>query len=352
MNLHDFRTQFETDYEELLVAKTDAVSQITSQPENKKLLEHAMLIASGGKRIRAYLGYLSYISCEGEDYEKIKEVCIALELVHAFALFHDDIMDESGQRRGVATIHHAYGNLTKTSASARSGESMAILVGDIYYTWAFEQLLENKLFYSHPAARRSVIALLEEVIHGQILDIVISDTGTSDYSQLKEKNRLKTSSYTFIRPTEVGALLAGLKTDSQQTQSLRNAAEHFGEAFQVTDDLLDFAAPNTTTDKATGKDNYQDIQSGQHTRVTNHIFETGSAEDKNYLKKCFAHPLGDSQKTELYAIAERSGALKESREYAQAEIGKAMSIISDLSLSSEHFKYWQELADLLANRIS
>jgi len=344
MNLKEFKTTFDTHYLAFLDIKIATLSEITSQSENHDLVKYAREMAVSGKRIRPYLCYLSYISCDGESFEEIAEVCIALELIHTFALFHDDVMDESTLRRGKTTIHHKYLDLTETAASARSGESMAILIGDLYYTWAFELLLGSEFLKTSSEARKTILSLLSEVIHGQIIDVVVSDSVSVSTSELKEKNRLKTSSYTFIRPMELGCLLAG----QADCEEIMKAGVHLGEAFQVIDDVIDIVGNS----KLTEKDICLDVETAQHTLISNYIADNAPQELQDEFFSFFGKKLSLEDKSRVQQLAVESGAIEESRKHASTEIKLALEIIDSLEINKEIFAHWHTLGSLLEKRMS
>lgn len=343
MNLQEFLPVFNTAYNEFLEHKLAGISDITKKQENQDLFTYAKEMSSSGKRIRPYLCYLSYISNGGSSIDDIIDICIALELVHTFALFHDDIMDESGLRRGKITIHNKYKDLTSSKASDRSGESMAMLVGDMYYTWAFEKAYAQKELIEQQRLRDIFHTLLEEVIHGQIIDIVVSDLERVTTSELREKNKLKTSSYTFMRPMQLGAALAGVS----DFDALLKTGEHLGEAFQVIDDVIDIAGNSKTSEK----DICLDVETAQHTLISNYILDNGTPKLRDEFFSYFGKKLSPQDKVRVQELAQISGAIEQSKLHANQEIDTALDILKD-SVSQSHLPLWQDLCALLKNRMS
>src|SRR6478736_3500053 len=103
----------------------------------------ATLVAAGGKRIRPALCAVAYAGVGGEggiEADAVVDAGAALELLHTFALVHDDVMDGSETRRGVDAVHRAFvrrhEELHYHGEPRRFGEGMAILVGDIAYVLA------------------------------------------------------------------------------------------------------------------------------------------------------------------------------------------------------------------------
>lgn len=344
MDFKAFKPMFDEKYLAFLDAKTDALSNITSQSENHELVKYAREMAISGKRVRPYLCYLAFISSGGTSFEEISDVCIALELIHTFALFHDDVMDESTLRRRKTTIHHQYLEMTGTQATTRSGENMAILIGDLYYTWAFDALLQNDLLLSNKDSLAALVSLLEEVIHGQIIDVVVSDSEIISTYELKEKNRLKTSSYTFIRPMQIGCLLAGVS----DCDEMMEAGRHFGEAFQVIDDVIDIAGNS----KMSEKDICLDVETAQHTLISNYIKDSASDEVREKFFSYFGKKLSAEDKVRVQELAQQSGAIEESHSHASNEIQRALKIIDSLGIKDEINSHWHTLGSILENRMS
>lgn len=199
------------------------------------------LLAAGGKRLRPVFCYLGYRAAGGVDDERIARAAAALELLHTFALVHDDLMDEATERRGVETTHVRFARLLAEAGEAAEtrGRSMAVLVGDLAAVLA-ESLLRRSGF---PAER--LAAALErfdrmrmEMAAGQYLDIA----GTAgDLSSAEHVAELKTASYTVEGPLAIGASLAGASAEVEAALAAYGRAA--GEAFQLRDDVLDGEAP-------------------------------------------------------------------------------------------------------------
>lgn len=344
LDLASFSSLFDSYYLQTFDHLIERAKEITNYKENQKLVKHARALSYGGKRVRPYLCYLSYVSSGGDSFEDIRDVCVALELIHLFALVHDDIMDESTMRRGVTTTHHAYSGMTDTNAGSRSSESMAILLGDLIYTWALE--ISSDHFAKHPNenARKAVFTLLREVIHGQMIDIVISDAESVTTKELREKNHLKTSSYTFIRPMNIGCLLAD---STKNCEAFLQAGKHLGEAFQVIDDVIDIAGNSKTTNK----DMCLDIEAGQHTLISNYIKDNAKAELSETFFAYFGSTLSEEDKMLVQNIALDSGAIDHSKKHASDEIDKGLLILSK-QIDPSVLSTWQNLGDLLKRRMS
>lgn len=201
------------------------------------------LLAAGGKRLRPTFCHLGYRAAGGEDGEGIVRAAAALELLHTFALVHDDVMDEATERRGAATTHVRFAALLGSSARGRSA---AILVGDLAAVLA-ESLLRRSGFPAPAleAAFQRFDAMRLAMAAGQYLDVAGAG---SDLPGVEHVARLKTAAYTAEGPLAIGAALAGAPPELED--ALRAYGRAVGEAFQLRDDLLDGSAPDGARERA------------------------------------------------------------------------------------------------------
>ncbi|MDQ3897317.1 MAG: polyprenyl synthetase family protein, partial [Actinomycetota bacterium] len=167
------------------------------------------LVLAGGKRLRPAFCHWAFVGAGGSpDDPAVVDAGAALELLHTFALVHDDIMDGSATRRGTDTIHvqfdagHAMDGWR--GEARRFGEGVAILVGDLAFVYA-DQLLAG----APPAAHRVFTELRVEVNVGQYLDLVGTARGRVNEETARRISRFKSGKYTVERPLHLGAALAG-----------------------------------------------------------------------------------------------------------------------------------------------
>lgn len=208
-----FRADFNHQFDDYLFKKEKELTKIDSSI--KPLFSHIRKIASKGKRIRSFLVSLSYQGFGGKDKKLALQAAISLELLHLFALIHDDIIDKDGSRRGVVTVHKKF------------GLASGILAGDLILTLADEAFpFSQKAFDCYHQLKK-------EVIVGQYLDIL----SEQKEEKILKTMELKTARYTVFRPLQIGALLVGAKQSS--VEKLKEYALLAGIAFQLGDDLLD-----------------------------------------------------------------------------------------------------------------
>jgi len=221
-------------------------------------------LASTGKRIRPTMCYWGWLAAHGQDrdgtFRHVVLAGTALELLHVFALIHDDVMDESASRRGQPSIHTLAAQLhllgRARGSAQRFGESIAVLVGDLAHAEA------DYLVGSLPAPMRAIWRhLVIELVHGQSRDITGSAAGRRDLSHARRVGRMKSGSYTIERPLQLGA--AAAEAGHAAVAALSAYGRELGEAFALRDDLLGVWG----NPKVTGKPAGDDLISGKPTVI-------------------------------------------------------------------------------------
>lgn len=203
-----------------------------------------IIVLSGGKRIRPYIAYLMYEALGGKEERKAFQFLVSLELFHSFCLVHDDIMDKASLRHGTPTVHKyvvdALKKEKRLSDLKHAGNSQAILIGDLLFSWSQEILNLNKEFDQKIAdkVKRLFYEMVDEVTVGQMIDVDITTRKTVSKELIDEKTRLKTAGYSFIKPFQIGAALAGKET-SEVEKFCKEFGLRMGIAFQIQDDLFD-----------------------------------------------------------------------------------------------------------------
>ncbi len=221
---------------------------LPGETERPEAVHRAMRYSSlaRGKRLRPILAILTARIFRGET-EEIAPVAAAIELIHSYSLIHDDLpcMDDDDLRRGVPTCHKAF------------GEAVAVLAGDALLTCAFEMILANGRKHGFSAeALLSVISELSRaagsrgMIAGQIEDIQ-SEGKEIDPDLLRYIHHHKTGCL-FTASVRVGAILAG--AGEKGLDDVSRFGDIFGQAFQITDDILDVEGDSAVTGKPQGSD--------------------------------------------------------------------------------------------------
>ena len=239
--------------DEFLAAERDRWATFDAQLAHP-VDEIRRLVLSGGKRLRPAFCHWGYVGAGGADDDQIDvDAGAAFELMHAFALFHDDVMDDADSRRGQPTTHTLSADEHARSGwageSRRFGEGVAILVGDLAFVYA-DQLLEE----ATPAAARIWNELRIELNIGQYLDIVGGVTRTRDVAASERICRYKSGKYTIERPLHLGAVLAAPERADELLPHLSNYGLPLGDAFQMRDDVMGAFGDEAVTGKPVGGD--------------------------------------------------------------------------------------------------
>lgn len=200
-------------------------------------------VLAGGKRLRPVL-VIAAAEAVGGKLEEVLDVACAIEMIHTYSLIHDDLpaMDNDDYRRGKPTSHKVY------------GEGTAILAGDALLTYAFEVMAAAKI-----NDQGRLLTVMREIaqaagtlgmIGGQVVDLE-SAGKQIDHQGLEYIHRAKTGAL-FRASLRAGAILAGAA--QEQLTCLTEYAEHFGLAFQITDDILDIVGDAQKIGKPVGSD--------------------------------------------------------------------------------------------------
>ncbi|GLW04527.1 polyprenyl synthetase family protein [Streptomyces lavendulae] len=268
-------------------------------------------LAAGGKRIRPLFCVLGWYAAQGTGSSApVIRVGAALEMFHAFALIHDDVMDHSDTRRGQPTLHraltvqHCHGRTPE--AAGDIGAGAAILVGDLALIWS-DELLRGDDTGLDQAQRERVMPLIDimrtEVMYGQYLDLTATRQPTTDINRALAIIRYKTAKYTIERPLHIGAVLAG--ANDQFLERLSAFALPLGDAFQLRDDLLGvFGHPGQT-----GKSVLDDLREGKHTVLITLALQAADPSQARLLRTLYgSHHLDQESAATLRAILQATGA--------------------------------------------
>jgi len=193
------------------------------------------LFSAGGKRVRPTLVILSALACGSCDYARMVDLAAAVELTHTASLVHDDVIDETAERRGIAT------------ANIRWGNKLSVLGGDFLLSKAFSLISgigdhDVLQVLSANAVRMSEAEMLQAICEGDL------KLWNANYWRIVEG---KTASF-MAACCECGAILAG--ADGLTRAMLSGYGNQLGIAFQITDDLLDILGDPSVTGKAIGTD--------------------------------------------------------------------------------------------------
>ncbi|KQV18610.1 MULTISPECIES: polyprenyl synthetase family protein [unclassified Kitasatospora] len=270
----------------------------------KPVADQLQVAVADGKRLRAAFAYWGWRAAGQPDSEAMVRAAAAMELVHAAAVVHDDLIDESPIRRGAPTAHLALRHaVAEGPGRDASGRALAMLVGDLLMSWAGQLFAGCGLPAAYLARARPLWATLaRELVAGECLEILRTRAAPSAASSL-EIVRYKTAKYTVEHPLHLGGRLAG--APPALLDAFTAYGVPLGEAFQLRDDLLGvFGDP-----RRTGKSNLDDLAGAKPTALLA-LTLTGAAEaDRARLRALLGRAdLGPAELDELRDIMIRSGA--------------------------------------------
>jgi octaprenyl-diphosphate synthase len=287
--------------------------------EEVKSLMHRFVADLGGGEIAGYLDRVPMgkllrsrlIVQIAADHPQAHQLCAVVEMIHLASLLHDDVIDEAPTRRGVPSIH------------ASEGSKTAIMLGDIFYSKAYGELVT----LGTPIAQ-TISNAVTRLSLGELLDVRLGESFNTDRARYEEMIDLKTAAL-IEAACEAAALLSG-----KAPEPYRIFGRNLGIAFQLIDDLLDL-----TQDEATlGKPAMGDLKEGKVTLPVILLHDRLSGADRDQLLGYFKRTLEPQEQAWLRDKLKTSGALDETRDYAlklareakaQVEADAALSAIAD-----------------------
>ncbi|MFJ9692212.1 polyprenyl synthetase family protein [Kitasatospora sp. NPDC101183] len=234
--------------------------------------------ARHGKRLRAAFCYWGWRAGGQPDSEPLLRAAASMELVHAAATVHDDIIDDSPLRHGLPTAHVALRTALDGRPDARgAARSLAMLVGDHLMALAGQLFAASGLPGAYLARARPLWAdLARDLVAGECLEILATGSRPDPEVSLKVV-RYKTAKYTVEQPLLIGALLAGASPDVREALSAYGLP--LGEAFQLRDDLLGLFG----TPERTGKASLDDIRTHRPTALLAMTWQAADAAQRERL---------------------------------------------------------------------
>lgn len=302
------------------------------------------LVVAGGKRLRPAFCHWAYVGAGGSpDDPLVVDAGAALELLHTFALVHDDVMDGSQRRRGLAAIHEQFiarhDDADWRGEGRRFGEGAAILVGDFAFVYA-DQLLRM----APQVAREVFDELRVELCVGQYLDLVGTGSGSSDATQASRIARYKSGKYTVERPLHLGAALAGRLVEL--ADPLSAVGLPLGEAFQLRDDLLGVFGDASVTGKPVG----DDLREGKLTPLVAFAARRAGRSGTELLALLGRPDLDDAAVESLQAFLVECGARDEVEQEIERLVKQSLAALSSTPITAEARVALEELGTFVAWR--
>ncbi|MEY3478642.1 MAG: geranylgeranyl pyrophosphate synthase, partial [Actinomycetota bacterium] len=315
---------------------------------NAPLGELTRLVAAGGKRLRPAFCYLAFVGVGGDENSKqLLDTQAALELLHASALLHDDIIDGSLTRRGEPTSHTRY--IAKhldskwAGEARRFGEGAVILIGDLAFVYA-DQLMTGVNSMTAKVWNEMRI----EVNIGQYLDLLGSAQRERNLNKAERVCRYKSGKYTVERPLHLGATLAAPEQADVLLEQLSNFGLPLGDAFQMRDDVL--GAFGDTSSSLTGKPIGDDLREGKPTPLLAMACERATVAQREVLDRVGAPQISHQEVSDIQEVIIETGALDALEAKILSLVEHSISAVSKSSLDESSKSRLIELAEFVASR--
>lgn len=285
----------------------------------------------GGKYVRSTFMYVGWL-CGADENDAALRASASLELLHAFALIQDDVMDGSPLRRARPSAHVSFGRWHRdrglAGSAERFGESAAILLGDLCLVWA-EQMLRRSGVGQHALARvwPRYDDMRTELAIGQFADLVNSSHTLPTLEEVLDVLRRKSGNYTVRRPLEIGAAMAGC--DDAVVDALSGYGAAIGEAFQLRDDILGvFGTPSLT-----GKSAGTDMEERKATSVIVAAYELADASLREQLFDLMNRPHIDGDAADHWRnLIVASGAVQWIEQLIADRHARALNALDDVAI--------------------
>ncbi len=267
------------------------------------------ITSAGGKRIRPLLVLLFSNALGFKGTERF-ELAASVEFIHTATLLHDDVVDESGLRRGRETSNAVFGN------------AASVLVGDFIYSRAFQMMVSvNQMRVLQVLSDATNIIAEGEVL--QLMNMHDADLRVDDYLKVI---RYKTAKL-FEASARLGAVLANSPPDVEE--ACADYGRSLGTAYQLIDDLLDYEGSTAELGKNVG----DDLREGKPTLPLLIAMERGTDDERTLIRKAIEH--GEvEQLTEVISIVRRTGAIDATREAAREQTMRALDSLAILEDSA------------------
>ena len=329
-------TEVSAKIEEFLETKADQF--VTISPDADDIGRALLDFTRGGKMIRPVLLWWGYQLAVGDGCNRdilptgVAEAAGSLELLHAAALIHDDVIDHSDTRRGKPALHRQFEarhfERRHHGESESFGVAAAIVIGDICLALS-EELFETSqsTLDITPLARELRATLRRDVMVGQYLDVLAEVIGLDD-DRLGERAwevlSYKSAKYSVEQPLLLGAALGG--ADEDQLQEISRFGLPLGQAFQLRDDVLGiFGDP-----AATGKPAGDDIREGKRTVLIAESVKNLTPDQAHILAERLGNPnLSDAEVDECVRMLTEAGGLEAVESFIRAKHDEALSVVRE-----------------------
>lgn len=318
--------------------ESKAAEFLSISPDAQDIGQALLDFTRGGKMIRPVLLWWGFQLAAGDDRSRgnraggVAEAAGSLELLHAAALIHDDVIDHSDTRRGKPALHRQFESSHTERRYQGGGESFgvaaAIVIGDICLALS-EELFEKSqtVLGITPLARDLRATLRRDVMVGQYLDVLAEVVPLEDErigERAWEVLSFKSAKYSVEQPLLLGAALGG--ADETQLAEISRFGLPLGQAFQLRDDVLGiFGDP-----AATGKPAGDDIREGKRTVLIAESMKNLSPEQIQIMADRLGDPnLTDAEVGECVSMLTESGGLDAVETIIRTKYDEALSVVRD-----------------------
>ncbi len=275
------------------------------------------IVAAGGKRLRPMLLLLAAksLNYQGKFHSNLAAV---IELIHTATLLHDDVVDESDLRRG------------RQTANAMFGNQASVLVGDYLYSRSFQMMVE----VGEMRVMEVLSQTTNEVAAGEVLQLMNvndPDVDEASYYQVIERK----TAILFAAATQLAAILAGASAEIEE--GLREYGLQLGNAFQLIDDALDYAADTDELGKNVG----DDLAEGKPTLPLIYAMQHASKSDAQMIRQAIEQGGLDNMDA-IMKVIQQTGAIDYTYQSAEKAVAKAIEALTPLPDN----QYKQALVDI------
>lgn len=303
-------------------------------------------LLAGGKRLRPAFCYWGWRAAGGDDCGQIHAAAAAVELLHASALVHDDVMDASDTRRGRPSVHRRFEALHAAEGwrgrPGSFGTGAAILIGDLLLAWT-DQLYHASGLPPDALQRGQPVldSMRTEIICGQYLDLLAQSAGDGGVAGALRVVRYKSAKYTVERPLQLGVRLAASDGSAPLLAACTGYGVPVGVAFQLRDDLLGVFGDPARTGKPAG----DDLREGKQTVLVAMARRRASPAQREVLDRCLGDRLLDEAGAgQVRAVLTETGAVAECERMIDSCVTDALSALADAPVTSAARQALAELA--------
>jgi octaprenyl-diphosphate synthase len=292
------------------------------------------IVQAGGKRMRPTMLMLAADAVDLRRDARITQLAAVVEFIHTATLLHDDVVDESSQRRGKQTANAVFGN------------AASVLVGDFLYSRAFQMMVKcgNLRVMEVLADATNVIA------EGEVLQLMHIGDPTLSEAQYLKVIEYKTAKL-FEAAARLPAVIAG---DERAEQALATYGRKVGAAFQIIDDVLDYEGDTNLLGKNLG----DDLREGKVTLPLIYAMQRGSDAEKQHIERVIAsmqqgdegHAQAPDQLAQVVDIVQSLGANTQSTVTAQRLVDEAMQALAGFKGHSQALDALMHLAQQAVSR--